>query len=82
MTIDADLKQFGKALSDIVSDAFGLSKSDARRQMKAGAIRIENIQVKDEFARLVSDGKDFWVILSNKDFIPESSNDRTKVFET
>jgi uncharacterized protein (DUF1786 family) len=63
----SDLALPGMDIADIgVQVGFGKTKSEIRRHIKAGAIRICDIVVKDPFARLaIKDNK--WVLVEDKE---------------
>ena len=48
----ATLKASGKKLVDVVAEAFGLSKSEARRQIEQGGVKVDGNAVKDAMSEV------------------------------
>lgn len=62
---DLDISNIGMDIADVLVHAnFAKTKSEARRQVEQGAVKIEGITVTDKFARLIK--KDLEFILLQK----------------
>ena len=60
---DFDISGIGLELAQVYVDVnFCKSKSEFRRFVKQGAVRIDDVSVTDEYARIANDGNGFMVI--------------------
>lgn len=60
-----DISQIGKDLADIlVESKLCESKSEARRKIKEGAIKLGDIKVSDIFARVAFDNE--WILIEKE----------------
>lgn len=64
-----DISKIGKDLSEIlVETKMASSKSAARREIKSGAVRLNDVKIRDPFARLILIGNTF-VVLQKEEFM-------------